>query len=372
MTAQNRETGFRPRRQADELDDLPLPDRELTRRYRQRYHHGFSVPSACVETSRGCPFDCNFCSVWAFYERRARRFSPERVLEDLQRVQRAGAGSVLFTDDVAFLNREHYEGMAGAIERSRVQLHYSSETRADLVVKHQGLFERWRRIGMDTVFLGIEKFDDSGLDAVRKRTKRGASTNIEAIDTLRRCGITPMTSLITDPAWDEKDFDLLEELVKALALPNPTFSILTPLPGTELWESLAGELTTDDYSYFDVIHLVLPARLGPRRFYERFAHLYRLSEARTHLGWQALRSLARLSLHGHGWVMPRIHSAVSDLRKPERYSAYPGTLARPAFVPPDFGCRSWVRAGRSYLARSPQSIAPAGSAGVRPREWDET
>lgn len=351
MTRWNREEGFEPRAMSGSLDEVPLPDRRLSGRYRKYYHHGFAVPSACVETSRGCPFDCNFCSIWVFYQRRARRRSPERILEDLQQVEALGERHVFFTDDIAFLQYDAYEELGERIEAAGLDLQYSCETRADLVVKYRDLFKLWKRIGMNTIFLGIEKVDDRGLDAVRKRTKGGATTNVEAIEILRREGITPMTSLITDPSWGEEDFDRLEEFVRLLELPNPTFTILTPLPGTELWESHKAQVTTDDYSYFDVMHLVLPSQLGPRRFYERFARLYRLAEVRTQMSVKAVWNLAKMAMRGHAFVVRRVYSAVRDMRDPDAYLDYPGGMPRPDFVPEDYGRRNWVDESRSFLAQ---------------------
>ncbi len=352
MTRTNRADGFERRELSRNLDDLPLPDRRATLRYRRRYHHGFAAPSACVETTRGCPFDCNFCSIWVFFQRRARRFSPERVAEDIAQVKALGEDHVFFTDDIAFLQRDAYERLGERIRASGLELHYSCETRADLVVKYDELFELWKSIGMDTIFLGIEKIDDQGLDAVRKRTKGGANTNVEAIEILRRRGITPMTSMITDPTWDEEDFDRLEAFVRGLELPNPTFTILTPLPGTELWETQKDRITTDDYSYFDVMHLVLPSTLPAERFYERFARLYGLAEVRTQLGWRAVWNLARRALRGQGWVVRRVYGAVREMRNPREYARYPGSTHRPEFVPEGFGRTSWIDDSRSHLSRS--------------------
>ncbi|GIX47289.1 MAG: hypothetical protein KatS3mg131_1500 [Candidatus Tectimicrobiota bacterium] len=356
MTAWNRHDGFALRPLSSDLDAVPLPDRQLTRRYRRRYHHGFATPSACVETSRGCPFDCNFCSIWVFYQRRARRRSPERILEDLEQVRALGEKYVFFTDDIAFLQYEAYETLARQIRKAGLRLHYSCETRADLVVKYRDLFPLWKEVGLHTVFLGIEKIDATGLEAVRKRVKGGADTNVQAIDFLRRLGIVPMTSFIADPAWGEEDFDRLEAFVTRLRLPNPMFTVLTPLPGTELWEMCKTQITTCDYSYFDVGHLVLPSQLPPERFYARFARLFTLAEARTRLSWRALWNLVVMALLGQTFAVRRVYSAVRDLRNPRAYLAYPGSTPRPDFVPAAFGTLEWIDQARSPLARQAQPV----------------
>jgi len=350
LTLENREHGYQPRIHPTSLDDLPLPDRRLTVRYRRRYHHAFDTPSACVETSRGCPFDCNFCSIWVFYQRRARRRSPERIVADLEQVRALGEDRVFFTDDIAFLQHDAYERLALGIRDAGLKHLYSCETRADLIVRYRDLFRLWREVGLKTVFLGIEKVDDDGLDAIRKRTKGGAATNLEAIEILRSNGITPMTSLITDPGWGEEEFDRLEEFLSLLDLPCPTFTVLTPLPGTELWESRKGELITDDYTLFDVMHLVLPSKLPPERFYERFAGLYCHVDKNARFTWPAVRNLTRLVLQGKGFAVRRVLTAARELRSAASFLAHPGAFPRPDFVPTGFGRPGWVDRSRSHLA----------------------
>lgn len=348
-TLANLRSGVGHRNHSNNLDDLPIPDRHLTRRYRRRYHHAFDTPSAAVETSRGCPFDCNFCSIWVFYQRRARRRSPERIVEDLAQVRALGEDRVFFTDDIAFLQHDAYEELAHQIRVAGLKLLYSCETRSDLVVRYRDLFKAWKEIGMKTIFLGIEKVDDNGLDAVRKRTKGGAATNLEAIEILRQHGITPMTSLITDPAWGEEDFDRLEEFVRLAHLPCPTFTVLTPLPGTELWETSKTKLTTTDYNLFDVMHLVLPSKLPPERFFERLARLYCMMDQTTRLTWKGALNLGRMVLQGKSFAVRRVLSASREMRNAKAYLTYPGSTPRPDFVPNDFGRVSWVERSRSYL-----------------------
>jgi radical SAM superfamily enzyme YgiQ (UPF0313 family) len=357
LTLENRNGGYKQRIHSTSLDDLPLPDRRLTLRYRSRYHHAFDTPSACVETSRGCPFDCNFCSIWVFYQRRARRRSPERIVEDLEQVRALGEDRVFFTDDIAFLQHDAYEELGLRIKEAGLKHLYSCETRADLVVRYRDLFGLWREAGLKTVFLGIEKVDDSGLESIRKRTKGGSATNLEAIEILKSHHITPMTSLITDPAWGEEDFDRLEEFLKLADIPCPTFTILTPLPGTELWESRKHELITDDYSLFDVMHLVLPSTLPPERFYERFAELYCRVDQTARLTWPAIRNLTKLLLRGKSFAVRRVLKAARELRDPRAFIAYSGSQPRPDFTPPDFGRPAWVDRSRSHLA---ERVASAG------------
>ncbi len=353
MTRENLGNGFVSREIMAGMDDLPLPDRELSKRYRHLYHHGFRSPSACVETTRGCPFNCNFCSIWVFYQRRARRFSAERIVEDLEHVRRLGERDVFFTDDIAFLQRESYEELADAIEAAGLtDMSFSCETRADLVMKYPDTFKRWKEIGLHMVFLGIEKMDDDGLDSVRKRTKGGALTNLAAIEYLEDCGISPLASLIADPGWDDEDFDRLEETVKLHKLTNPGFTVLTPLPGTELWETVKDKITTDDYAYFDVMHLVLPSKLPPARFYERVARLYGLTRADTQIGWAAVKKLAQMALQGKTFAMRRVFSAVQDMQKGSAYLDYPGSIPKPDWVPVGYGRVDWVDRGRSPLAES--------------------
>jgi radical SAM superfamily enzyme YgiQ (UPF0313 family) len=351
MTVANWNDGFQSRPVTGTLDDFPLPDRELSRRYRRRYYQAFKSPVACVETSRGCPFDCNFCSIWVFYQRRARRRSPARILEDLERVRALGDEHVFFTDDIAFLQKDTYEELGHGILGAGLGLEFICETRADLVVKYRELFPLWREAGMKTIFLGIERVDDEGLEAVRKRTKGGAATNLEAIEILRRSRIKPATSLIVDPAWDEEDFDRLEEFVRLARLPNPAFTVLTPLPGTELWESTKAKITTDDYCYFDVLHAVLPTRLPLKRFYERFAGLFHHTDANTHYNWKATRNALKLVMRGKGFTIPKVFRAVREMRDPGAYSMHPGAVRRPDFLPRDYGCSYWIEQSRSPLAR---------------------
>jgi hypothetical protein len=82
-------------------------------------------------------------------------------------------------------------------------------------------------------------------------------------------------AFIVDPEWTDDDFKLLRDYVSRRQITHTQFTVLTPLPGTQLYRDRRDELLTGDYSCFDTLHAVLPTRLPRERFYQNFADLYR-------------------------------------------------------------------------------------------------
>ena len=101
-----------PPRFIESLDDLQ-PARDLLR-HRRKYFIGVLDPCASIEFARGCPWDCSFCSAWTFYGRSYRTRSPERILEDLERIREPG---IFIVDDVAFVQEKHGYAIGESIEK---------------------------------------------------------------------------------------------------------------------------------------------------------------------------------------------------------------------------------------------------------------
>src|SRR5690606_7842449 len=110
------------------LDEV-RPARDLLR-HRRKYFLGILDPCASLELSRGCPWDCSFCSAWTFYGRSYRTVSPEVVVEDLARIREPG---VFLVDDVAFIQAQHGMAIGEAIARRGIQKSYYLETRGDVL-----------------------------------------------------------------------------------------------------------------------------------------------------------------------------------------------------------------------------------------------
>ncbi|WP_394827709.1 hopanoid C-3 methylase HpnR [Pendulispora albinea] len=275
-----------PPKQIHSLDDL-RPARDLLPN-RKKYFIGVLDPAASIEFSRGCPWDCSFCSAWTFYGRSYRKVAPELCAEDLASIREEG---VFIVDDVAFIQAEHGHAIADAIEKRNIKKRYYLETRGDVLLRNKELFVRWKKLGMEYMFLGLEAIDAEGLKAFRKRVPLGK--NFEALEYARSLGIMVAVNIIADPDWDEARFAVIREW--ALSVPEiVNISVNTPYPGTETFLTDARTFTTRDYRLFDIQHAVLPTKLPLARFYEELVKTQQVLN-KKHLGLAALKATAEIS-----------------------------------------------------------------------------
>ncbi|MDN5747751.1 MAG: hypothetical protein L0H64_04440 [Pseudonocardia sp.] len=168
------------------------------------------------------------------------------------------------------------------------------ETRADVLLRNREVFERWRRLGLNYMFLGMEALGAEGLDLFRKRVS--PDDNFRALEVAREIGLTVAINLIVDPQWDTAQFRRVREW--ALSVPEIVhLTVMTPYPGTEIWHTESRMLTTRDYRLFDIQHAVLPTRLPLREFYRELVKTQAVLN-RKHLGTAALAKTARI-VGGH-------------------------------------------------------------------------
>jgi radical SAM superfamily enzyme YgiQ (UPF0313 family) len=256
-----------------DLGSLPLPRRDLTAAYRSEYFFLFDKPDTSIATSRGCPFRCNFCSVHEFYRGATQQMPPQRVLSEIATV---ATDHITFVDDNFLMNHRRERALADLIQVEGLRKRFSMECRADSIVRHPELVARWVQVGLYAVLLGLEGGSDEVLRSVRKSSS--VHTNNEAIRILQDQGVIIWGAFLVDPDWTAEDFQRLRDYVHEKKITHTQFTILTPLPGTQLYRDRYAELLTHDYSCFDTLHAVLPTRLPREEFYRHFADLYRQSD----------------------------------------------------------------------------------------------
>ena len=270
-------TSTAPLADRTDLDAVPLPARSLVERDRRRYHCLLFRPVWLVETARGCPYRCNFCSVWQLYGRSFRERSIGAVVDDLASV----GENVFIADDLFWNHPDRSLALARALKERGVKKRWLLvQTRTDLVCRRPDLLEAWRPLAKDfDVFFGLEAASDEGLAGVVKDT--GVWASIEAANIARSFGYGVTGNFLVDPDWDEARFRELWDFVAEHGFQRAGYTILTPLPGTELFQRLAPVLEGQPWFKYDMHHVLWEPRLGPRRFFELYAETWRRSILNT-------------------------------------------------------------------------------------------
>jgi radical SAM superfamily enzyme YgiQ (UPF0313 family) len=148
------------------------------------------------------------------------------------------------------------------------------QTRLDTVARSPELLELWRPIARQfDLFFGFEAPTDAGLGDLSKDMTLAATE--EGVRVARRLGYGVTGNFVIDPDWTEADFERLWTLVDRLELSRLGYTVLTPLPGTPLFERCKPRILEYDWSKWDMHHLLYEPRLGRRRFFELFVECWR-------------------------------------------------------------------------------------------------
>jgi anaerobic magnesium-protoporphyrin IX monomethyl ester cyclase len=239
-----------------DLDALPMPARHLIDMDLYRRTKFGERAITPVVTSRGCPANCNFCSSSSFFGRRWRARSADSVIEELEELHHTyGFGAVAFVDDNFTLSPERVVAISEGIIRKGLDIWWWNFSRAETIVKNEEMLEVMRRAGAKTIYIGVESASPQTLAELGKRMD--LNTVIKAVEVLKRHGFEIFASYILGSPRDRaKDIHETVRFAKRLDTNIAQFSILTPYPGTALYEELKERIWTRHWSFYDSQHLV--------------------------------------------------------------------------------------------------------------------
>jgi radical SAM superfamily enzyme YgiQ (UPF0313 family) len=260
--------------QDTDLDALAFPRRDLTAHYRNSYFSEWMRPLASIRTSKGCLFRCRFCALWKLTGGRYITRKPECIIEELSMIEEK---FVFFADDESFLDPKRMGVLADLIQRAGIKKRYFLYGRSDTVAKHPDLIEQWKKVGLERIFVGFEFMRDVDLKSIRKGST--AENNKMAVKVLKNLGIDIYPTFIVRPEFDRSDFAELRKYCLDLGLNFIGFPVLTPLPGTDLYDDVKDRLITSNYDYFDFFHTLLPTTLPMKDFYKELTTLYKRSRS---------------------------------------------------------------------------------------------
>jgi len=260
------------------LSDIQMPRRDA--RLIKKGFHCFGLTADVIETSRGCTYNCKFCSIRRMYGRSFRTYEINRVIADIRDAYEHGARSLLLADDNITLDLVRFEALCDEIIAAKLNsIHYSVQASVSGIAHSEKLVRKMADAGVKIVFLGIESESKEILDALRKKTSTPEEAK-KAAKYLRDNGIINFGGLIVgNPDDDEAALWRAFDTAWNLKVDAPFFLVLTPHAKTEIREELmAQELVTnpDDFSTYDQCHAnVRTKHLSPEEIDRIVEEMYR-------------------------------------------------------------------------------------------------
>ena len=267
----------------ENLDELPYPGYHFVKDIVHKYHFaamtGHNAPYALIEGSRGCPHNCTFCSQWIHWQGIWRIKTSQRIADEFEFCyQNYGSRFIWLTDDNFGFGKRADELADGIIQRGiEEDLMWFTQARCDDVVRNSDVLPKLRKSGLRWVLLGVENSKESTLETFRKNiTAKDAK---DAVKLLKENDIFAHAMFIIGERKDTaKSIADLREFANELDPDFVIFAILTPFPGTELYDEAIknGWIEDFNWSHYDMVHAIMPTEtLSRREVQEELYNCYR-------------------------------------------------------------------------------------------------
>ncbi|MBN2715306.1 MAG: B12-binding domain-containing radical SAM protein [Deltaproteobacteria bacterium] len=255
--------------------------------------------SFLLQTTRGCPRNCNFCTVTAMNGRRLRKKSPAQVVEEVRQVvalpnpvrpvivdrdnhnrtRRLAGGAIFFVDDNFAIDRKHALAVCAALKtfQDEKNVHINWFTQADIKTGFDDeLLAAMKDAGCMNIFIGFESLSDATLSAMQKQIN-SPKRYMECIHNIERHGIEVTASVIIGA---DDDTDTCGDEVTNFAITNHLFylfpNIMTPYPGTGVMTHMAtaNRLLSENWSEYNIRNVVFrPKQMSPSRLRQQYVRI---------------------------------------------------------------------------------------------------
>lgn len=255
---------------ADKLTAFEMikPSRDYFEQIKHRTRYLLYDNVALVKRAHSCPYGCEFC----FCTKLNQGHYVSRSFEMLRlEMETINADTFWVVDDVFIHDREEaasfIETFRGTSYKMIVYL------RADFIVNHADLLETLKNTGIVEVIVGFESIEASVLENYHKGY--APDINTKAIAVLNDSGVSFTALFMLDIGAELQDFKALKTYIKEMGIRNYTFSIFTPLQGTDLYKVYEKDIIDFNSAHYDFLHLVLkPLKMKALTFKLAFAQLF--------------------------------------------------------------------------------------------------
>ncbi len=285
----------------DDIEQLPLINYDLIQGRE-------SMDIIPVMTSRGCPFDCNFCTVTKIFGKRFRMQSPKRIIEELKHaLSFFKTRNVFFYDDNFTANQGRINELCDMILDEGIDIAWTAQVRQD-IAKNPELLRKMGKTGCRIVFIGFESINNEALAAMHKsQTKQDIENSIRII---QRSGINIHGMFIFGD-----DNDTVQNMRQTVDfainqhIDTVQFMILTPFPGTPVYEKIKAEkrLFHERWEYYNGMFIVFqPKTMTPAQLQNEMITAYKKFYSLQHLSLEMLKLIFTVFIDALVWNFDRV------------------------------------------------------------------
>ncbi|WP_430932792.1 B12-binding domain-containing radical SAM protein [Saccharicrinis sp. 156] len=248
-----------------------IPDRTLTSKYRKKYFYVFHNKVALLKTSFGCPYKCNFCYCRIITGGKYFARPIDIVIKELKTIKEK---EIYIIDDDFLLEKGRLKEFIRLVKLNGINKNYLVFGRADFIADNPNIIHEFKSIGLRTVLVGLESFNNDELSGYKKQTSE--STNKLALKVLSESNVDCYAAVILSPTWSQEDFNRAADIMVELGLKFINLQPLTPLKGTGLYideDTLI--IDRSDFSKWDLAHIMVkPHHMTVSEYYNNIIKLY--------------------------------------------------------------------------------------------------
>ena len=252
--------------------DSVQPDRRIAQKYRKSYHCEFWMPCAMVRNTFGCNYRCNFCALWTLGDGDLWERDVEKLCDEIESLPEE---YVFFCDDLSFGLKSglRMERFCQEMKRRNLKKKFYFTCRSDVVARMPALIEKLCEAGMKRMFMGLEAYNDEGMEYWNKHNR--ARSNEDAVALLHSHGVDITGSFLITPDFSERQFEELFAYVDRLNILCPAFLIYTPHPGVSVHEEKGFGQISENYEFYDHLHTLFATAMPEKEFYRYFSDLWK-------------------------------------------------------------------------------------------------
>lgn len=224
-------TRTRPQPTIEDLDSIPHPRRQILNVHSYYYVLGHEVTATSLISSRGCPYNCNFCNTPGRKTFRGR--SPANVVDEMEACSALGIKEIYFIDDTFNVDRHRVQGICEEILRRGLKVRWNFRARVNLL--RPELLDLLERAGCTRIHVGVEAGNDEGMRGLRKQLT--VEKVRHGFEMLKKTKIATVCYFMIGCPHERTREDVLETIQFAIDL-DPDyvlFGLMVPYPDTDIF-----------------------------------------------------------------------------------------------------------------------------------------